>query len=258
MKARFPRLSATKAGLILKDRGVLSLAQLETLDLPSLETEQFAPTGPERVQENFLLELRADLRSIAGAAGYPSRSEQATREFDGRAAICLAERDLPIGQAIRSDTWAWIAVHLVPHLVHWRYGSSEKPASFRRYSGILQRNAIGRLWYRAHVMREDEGDAWATLGLVNEDAHVAVLERTSIAKDHRLAKATIRQWHKLGGGEDALRAALIRIRLQLLLQDLSELSDSRLLPVLDWAFDQERTPAGAIGAENRQPTRLEP
>ena len=249
MKARFPRLSAANAELLLRNRGLLSLQQLEAIDLPPLETEQFAPTGPERVQEDYLRTLRVELEAIAQAAGYPSRTEQAFRDFDGNAATYLAQRDLPVGQAIRSDTWAWIAVHLVPHLVEWRFGSSERQASARRYAGILQRNAIGRLWYRAHVMREDGDDAWATLRLVNEDSHVAILERTSIARDHRLSKAIIRQWQKLGGGEDTLRAALIRIRLQLLLQDLSGLSDSHLLPVIDWAFEQARGPAPAAIAE---------
>lgn len=239
MNARFPRLTAAKAERIILARGgVRSLDALERISMPPLDTQAFAPTGPQRVDESFLHDLRAGLDAIAKAAGYPQRQEETLRTFDAKAAVFLGELELPLGEAIRSETWAWIAVHLAPHLVQWRWGKDDKPASEKRYAGILQRNALGRLWYRAYVMREEEGDPWMTLGLVNEDAHVAVLERTSIARDHRLAKSIIKHWRKLGGGEDALRQALIRVRLRLLLQDTAVLSDIQLDRVLSWAFAQ--------------------
>lgn len=242
MTARFPRLSAAQAQRILSTRVGKSINELEESPLPSLETERFAPTGPPRVQMAVLQHLRERLTTLARSAGYPIRSEQSFRSFDGQCAILLGDFGLPPGQAIRSDTWAWIAVHLVPHLVEWRFGKSDKPASPRRYAGILQRNAIGRLWYRAHVMCEPgDNDRWSTLGFVNEDAHVAVLERTSIARNHRLARAIIRRWASNGGGEQVLRIALIRVRLQVMMLELSVLDDGQLRSVIDWAFQEARS-----------------
>lgn len=236
MRARLPRLLPRDAQAILEQRGPLALGA-PAHDFPSLETEKFSPTGPPRVHAEFLLSLRDRLMEIARTAGYPQRGEEGFRAFDGRAAVLLAELDLPLGEAIRSDTWAWVAVHLVPQLVEWRFGREGKPASFRRYAGALQRNAIGRLWYRAHVMREpNSADPWTTLRQVNEDAHVAVLERTSISRDHRLSRAIIRHWTGLGGGEQLLRVALIRVRIRAVMLVLPILSDEELNEVLAWAF----------------------
>jgi len=234
MSVRFPRLAAAKAERIIADRDGLSLRELEDLGLPELETQQFAPTGPPRVSAEYLLSVRERLSLFAREAGYPQRRELG--RFDSTAAVYLAELDLPIGQVIRSDTWAWMTVFLVPHLVQWRWGKVDHCASISRYTGILQRNALGRLWFRAYVMREPGEAPWSTLQLVNEDAHVAILERTSISRDHRLARAIVSAWHESGRGEDALRDAMVRIRVQLLLRDVSELTDASLREVVLSAF----------------------
>lgn len=234
MSVRFPRLAAAKATRIIAAREGMSLSELEDLRLPDLETEQFAPTGPPRVSVEYLLSVRERLSLLAREAGYPQRLDLG--RFDSAAAVYLAELDLPVGQVIRSDTWAWMTVFLVPHLVQWRWGKANRCASLSRYSGILQRNALGRLWFRAYVMREPGEAPWSTLQLVNEDAHVAILERTSISRDHRLARAIVAAWHERGRGEDALRDAMVRIRVELLLRDVSELSDASLRDLILSAF----------------------
>ena len=228
MTIRLPRLSAAKAERILTGRGLQELSELELIEFPNLETEQFAPTGPARVPADYLQSVRSELTVIAKAANYPDRSEVGFRLFDRDASIYLGRLDLPVGQAIRPDTWSWLAVHLVPHLVHWRWGTTGKQGSQARYCGILQRNALGRLWFRAHVMKESGDDPWRTLKLVNEDAHVAILERSRVSRDHQLARAIVRKWHERGGGESALRAAMIRVRMRLLLQDVAGLTGDEL------------------------------
>lgn len=241
LNARFPRLAISKAAAIVERRGLIPLRELEQLEMPALEHEQFAPTGPARVTEGYLQSLRVGLDAIATDVGYPNRFDNAFRDFDRASSVYLAELDMPIGQAIRSDTWAWMAVYLAPHLVHWRWGTERKVASQARYAGILQRNALGRLWFRAHVMREADESKWSTLDLINEDAHVAILERSSVSRDHRLARAIVRRWHASGGGESALRSAMIRIRMQLLLQEFAELPDADLEMMIDGAFPARAT-----------------
>lgn len=236
MTIRLPRLAAAKAERILAARGLLQLDELECIGLPDLETEQFAPTGPARVTADYLQSVRSELTAIAKTANYPNRSEVGFRLFDRDASIYLGGLDLPVGQAIRPDTWSWLAVHLAPHLVHWRWGTSRKPAVLARYCGILQRNALGRLWFRAHVMREPGEEPWRTLRLVNEDAHVAILERSRVSRNHHLVRTIVRKWRELGGGESSLRVAMIRVRMRLLLQDVTALSEEDVNSLVDEAF----------------------
>lgn len=241
MRVRFPRLSAGEAERVLSTRAGRSITDLEHIRLPALDGARFAPTGPPKVQISFLLDLRDKLTAVARSAGFPDRSEAIFRQFDTEAAILLEESDLPLGQVLLSETWCWIAVHLTPHLVEWRFGKEDKPTSRRRYAGIIQRNAVGRLWYRAHVMVEPEAeDKWSVLKMVTEDAHVAVLERTSIARNYRLAKNIVRTWSTLGGGEQMLRAATIRIRLRAIMLEMSALSEDQMTEVIALAFQESR------------------
>lgn len=247
MSMTFPRLRIVEAERILGERRDLSLADLEALAVPPLTSARFPPTGPGRVQMAMLHELREQLTVLARKAGYPTRTERAFRDFDRACAEYLGALDLPAGEMLRREVWTWIEVHLVPHLVEWRWGS-DGAASLSRYGAKgLQRNAIGRLWYRAFVMR-DPGDAehrWATLRLVNEDAHSGILERTAIARDRRLSRAIVQCWHRHGAEESLLRAALICIRVQALLIELQSLSDDELSELIDWAFRRVRF-SGAI------------
>ena len=71
VNVRLPRLTGVKAQAIIEARGLLSLDALEEIQLPDLQTEQFAPTGPPRVSPEYLLSLRTRLGELATAAGYP-------------------------------------------------------------------------------------------------------------------------------------------------------------------------------------------
>lgn len=234
-------MSISKAEQLISKRSELTLDELEALPVPDLANEKFAPTGPAKVARDRLLTLRDQLTTTARSAGYPDRTDKGFREFDYRAAVLLYHFGVPLGQALRSDVWAWIAVDLVPHLVEWRWGKSEKTASVRRYGGIIQRNGIGRLWYRAHVMVDRSSkDPWTVLRLVNEDAHVQVLERTSVSKDTRVAKYLLEQWIRAGGGEAVLRNSVIRIRVKTMLIEVSVLSEQQLRALIDETIQQAK------------------
>lgn len=247
MNVTFPRLRMVEAERIIGARKDFALDTLERLDLPPLDTERFPPTGPGRVQLPFLRTLRDELTGLARMAGYPDRSDDTYRQFDRAAAEYLGGLDLPVGEMLRGEVWTWIAVHLAPHLVEWRWGK-DAPASLSRYGAKgIQRNAIGRLWYRAFVFAEPAAgeDRWATLRLVNEDAHLNVLERTSIARDRRLSRSVVACWRRHGGAEQLLRDALIRIRIQTLLIEVQILWDEELFELVDWAFRRARFPDAA-------------
>lgn len=238
MNMTFPRLTMVEAERVLLGRHALTLGELEALEIPPLETARFPPTGPGRVSRLFLERMRAELLGIAKEAGYPERSDRSARQFDSQAAEYLGQLGLPPGEMLRPDTWTWLAVHLLPSLVEWRWGG-EARAHPSRYGGRgLQRNAIGRLWYRSFVLDAPEGGGsrWELLRLVNEDAHSGILERTSISRDRRLSRQIVASWNRYGRSESLLRDALIRVRIQAILIEMNVLTDLELFELVDWAF----------------------
>lgn len=253
MIRRFPRLTASRATHLLARQEALALADLERWQLPDLSVEQFAPTGPSKISLLELSELRGALDAVAREAGYPAVGDDARRQFDRRATRLLGVRELPEDEMLRPDTWGWIAIHLVPHLVRWRWQNPSGIVTPTRYCGILQRNAIGRLWYRAYVL--DEGpectDRWALADSVTEDAAMNLLERTTLASDRRLSRRIMRHWISVSGGsglDDRLREGLIRVRIEAVLRELAVLDDTDLDAVIAEALAMP--PADAISLKS--------
>lgn len=233
MNRRFPRLKASRATHLLARQEVLTLADLELWRFPDLSVEQFAPTGPSKISLLELSALRSALDAAARDAGYPSVGDDARRQFDRKATRLLGERELPEDEMLRPDTWGWIAIHLVPHLVRWRWQNQNGVVTSARYCGIVQRNAIGRLWYRAYVL--DQGpefaDRWELADAVTEDAAMSLLERTTLASDRRLSRSIMRHWISASGAsglEGRLREGLIRVRIEAVLRELAVLDEKDL------------------------------
>jgi hypothetical protein len=182
-----------------------------------------------------MLALRRELDRLADAAGFPTDSAMARQEFDRRASAFLGAAGLPPGEMLRAETWAWMTVCLVPHLVQWRFGGSGAKATLERFAGSLQRNTIGRLWFRAWVFDGGDGsvERWALVNTLPEDATVAILERTRIASNHRLARELAQRWiarrsdHSVKS-EDVLREAAKRIRVLAVVRELETLDDRDL------------------------------
>lgn len=60
-------------------------------------------------------------------------------------------------EAARRGAWAWLAVVVVPHYVHWRFPGKKGVTDVDRFLGREDKNAVGRLWWGAELMR-DGGD----------------------------------------------------------------------------------------------------
>lgn len=231
----YPRLHLAHAGAIASSFASKEPTALQASLLPPLSGERFAPTGGQRVSEAELIQLRRDLDTVATATGFPADSPLARQQFDRQAARLLGAADLPPGEMLRAETWAWIAVHLVPHLVQWRFGGTDGTAAVERFAGSLQRNAIGRLWYRAWVFDAGPGSAsrFDLIDHLPEDATVAILERTTIASDHRLARVLAECWVRHrdeapSQAEALLRQSAIRVRVAAVIRELTVLDDREL------------------------------
>lgn len=241
MILRFPRLSPVRARSVLANHPA-DLDTLAAMPVPDLSTCRFAATGGRKVTQQELVDLREDLMKEAVAAGYPAQTLQARQVFDRRLAVRLAGYGFPPGETLRAEVWAWMCVHLVPSLVAWRFGGRDTPSPLNRYAGILQRNALGRLWLRGVVFDrgEDHEDRWGLVKVISEDALLAILDRTALSGDWRLARAVGERWllsRQQGEKADLLlREASKRILVSIVFIETGCMDEATLARFVDRAF----------------------
>jgi hypothetical protein len=215
--------------------------------LPDLATERFAATGMQRVSAAELKSIQDDLRGRMESAGYPDGGVEARAAVDKAIAKGLAELELPTGEMLRSDVWTWLTIHLLPDYLSWRWAKPDGIITEARFGGSIHRNALGRLWLRGVVF--DRGVAslerWGLMERIPEDAALAILERTTVSADHRLARSVAQSWLDTGTigsvAEDLLRRTMILLRVQAALIETSALGDVELKQFTDKAFEKVAT-----------------
>src|SRR3546814_17705044 len=94
---------------------------------------------------------------------------------------------------LRPDVWTWMSIHLLPDYLFWRWAKPDWTITEARVSGSIHRSALGRLWLRGIVFDRGSAsdDRWGLMDRIPEDAALAILERTTVSADHRLARAEI-------------------------------------------------------------------
>lgn len=242
----YPRLSLPHARTILAARPVESPERLRQAPLPVLDGAHFAPTGGNRVPLAALLEIRRTVDAILDDVGFPATSLPARQRFDRDLIVYFSRLALPTVEMLRAEVWAWIAVRLAPHAVAWRFQGRDGIVAIERFAGSIHRNALGRLWLRSWVLNDDREDSRHALATaVTEDAAVALLERVSLAADHRLARTIVRCW--LGWQRSAtpdleglLRGAMKRIRIAVMFSEPLGMSDAALAGLVEAAFVREQ------------------
>ncbi|MFT8807203.1 DUF6339 family protein [Gluconobacter sp.] len=255
----FPRLDRLAVDALLSARADDAVRPEPVVDADSFPVEtRYAASGGSPIRPDVLIDIRAGLEEIAAGCGFPDRGSAADRaQFDERASAFLAQRnELKGGEALRDDVWAFLACVVLPDLVAWRF--VDRPAE-RFHGGV--RNTFQRLWMRGHILdRGPASDArWELLGALTEDALVQITERPSIGNDARLSQALAEGWLRaskiLGRSamEDAMREAVIRLRLRNQVQLLSELDDQELEDAVNAFFAQSSV---AIDPESRSGTEL--
>lgn len=249
----YPRLPLPRARVLCAPLIGLTSEALRFSVAPTLDGARFAPTGGARVSLPELLTYRARLDELAVEAGWPYDSQAGRQRFDRSVAAWLGSVSFPPGEMLRAETWSWFTVHLVPHLVRWRFpGPVGMGTSVERFAGPIQRNLLGRLWFRGWVL--DQGEAsperWSLAQAISEDAAVAILERTSLASDHRIARAIAARWfaarsNPSHNADSLLREAIKGIRVLAVVRDLSLLNDEALSVIVQSAFDAALATRGA-------------
>ncbi len=220
----WPRLPLPRARAVVTELHGLTLDELKARPWMGGAPRLFAPTGGVRVDDGTLRRLRGSLEECAAGAGYPHRGGRERRaRFDSTSLRVLADCPIPFGEAIRAETWAWVTVILVPHLVRWRWSDDDGKVSLERYAGPLLRNALGRLWYQAVSLDRGAADPerWMYADQFGADQAVALLERPRLASSQAVCLSIARAWAALPVADrkeelfrETMKALLVRSAVQ--------------------------------------------
>ncbi|MDA8962360.1 hypothetical protein N9H37_03300 [Congregibacter sp.] len=195
MAQLFPRLTATDAALLWESLQGSNLQELKKLSATSHPSQYFAALGGQRVEQQDLERLKTEVEDVARAHGYPDKaSRSSAANFDTDLAIFLATRlDISDGEAYRNETWAFISLVLLPHVVKWRFPDFHPS----RCTGG-RRDCMQRLWLRSRLfdLGEKAGNRWIILKSLTEDAFVSIVERPSLAGNPEICKTLGLTWLK--------------------------------------------------------------
>ena len=274
MTTLFPRLSSAETRQRMADFRGLDVKEIATRADATLDSVpvKFAATGGERLSSKQQHELRSDLRNIARASGYPSDIGRAGQQrFDRDTSLYLrVYSGLEIGEAVRAETWQFVAAGLVPDLVYWRFAPEEGlgGATETRYLGG-NRNCFGRLWQRAVVLWDDRlSNPAEIIELLKEDNFVAILERSAFstfpdpcreaARAFLLRRHLARNQAGKSREEQLLRDAMCRIVRMTGYATLWALPDTQLQDCMAQLFDAALIAMGIAPVSEDELVRRQP
>jgi hypothetical protein len=180
----------------LDGRSPEELAEMATT---STHRSVFAATGGARATTDALAVFGGKIRRIAEGQGYPGRAKLAQRQnFDEMVARLLHEESgMTPGEASQRQVWSFLALVLVPDVCAWRFPVNTQGHYLAdRFKGTdLTRHTLGRLWTRAHVLRDPAApeNPYHLLGVLGEsDLDQVMARRDSIAATPALVRAVVR------------------------------------------------------------------
>ena len=192
----YPRLSSHDALAYIEKIKTISPESL-AIDTPVPRQgvgETYAEIGGTRIRSSDLESLQSNLRNIANQFGFPkSLSLDARHQFDQAIGIHLFENmRISAHEASQPAVWQYLCAMVLPDLVRWRFPRNEiDGSSSERFIGG-RRNAFGRLWWRAYVLKTDSSvgnDPYELMKSLGEDESVQLMERPAVFGDRRLVKA---------------------------------------------------------------------
>ncbi|MCU1365753.1 MAG: hypothetical protein JWN39_1392, partial [Ilumatobacteraceae bacterium] len=84
---------------------------------------EFHSGGEQRISESQLLAWRRDLNDWAYDRGFPAPLNTERRSaWDVELGVRLLEDTQELPEAFHPDVWCWLATHLLPHFIVYRWG----------------------------------------------------------------------------------------------------------------------------------------
>lgn len=188
MTVLVPRIPREAAREIIAEAREVPPARLAS-SMPREVSVHLSPVGGRRIEDAELRALREALVEVAERHGYPeARSQSGDVSFDADAAVVLrAGLDISPNEASAEEVWSYLTCCWLLDLALWRFGGG---ADERRLYGDINRNAFRRLWWRAEILGVAGGPDGPFRGL-GEDELVSIMERPTLARDARLARAIV-------------------------------------------------------------------
>ncbi|MGI5286173.1 DUF6339 family protein [Nonomuraea polychroma] len=193
MTTLYPRLLPGTANELLDRYQAMEIGAIREAASLRHPGAYFAATGGGLASDDHLQELSHKVRAKAEVYGYPlPASEEQRSSFDREAAVVLYQvMDMVPAEAAAGDVWTFLAVRLLPDVVVWRFPKDTR----ERWLGRgLVRHALGRLWWQAYTLVDDQhGEAdYSLLNSLAESELNQVFERRSIGGVPPLARAVVR------------------------------------------------------------------
>ena len=200
----YPRLPSANALELIREQADLDLPRLVRVSALEHEQARFNPVGGKRVRAEDLDQLRTRLRELAEAHGFPDPVRGRTGQLDRELARLLySEMNIVPADAGHEGVWSFLSLVLVPELPVWRF-PGRTPERLRG----MPRNALRRLWWRAHTFDVDEE---SPIWNLTEDQLVQIEERPSIGGNPPLARELAAAFLEFSEGLAAsLRDELLR------------------------------------------------
>lgn len=244
MALLFPRLSPVDAVELWESYKDCSINELRGRSQTSHPGETFAAVGGRRVTPHKLEQIATQIRGIAKSHGYPDRGiRKSLADFDTELSIYLgSELEIPLGEAYRAETWAFLSLVLLPDIVKWRFTNFNAA----RCTGG-RRDCFHRLWLRACAfdLGKESENRWVILNHLTEDTFVSIIERPSLAGNTELCRVLGLAWMEAAGKvgrsrmEDINRRAIKRIRAKGTIIFLDALSYNELKQLVGQCYAAE-------------------
>lgn len=207
-----------------------------------LRRAEFHPAGDTRVTEKALQGWRDDLNVWAYEHRFPGQLDSERRsEWDVDLGLKLLDDTREIPEVLHPDVWCWLAVHLLPHFVVYRWGwptatNSELPTGREPWArfGTDLRNGLRLTLHRIITYGADLAHR------ASEQEFQSIQYRPAFGLDQRVARVVLRTLvdenddpssnYGKNGGTRALDANFVCIELRLTnsLQPLCFSSDARV------------------------------
>lgn len=189
----------------------------------------YTPVGAARAADADVEAFKATIEDLAAHHGYPTRGlPTSTRTGFDRAAAAAVRRtlDLSWSEAGQRGVWSFVALVVLPHVTHWRFGTNN---SERWIATDLTRHTWARLWWQAVVFDTDS----RVLAELTESDLNQLLERRTLGGDTRitcaLARAVVeRTPHGGAKRRHLIRDATARVRRRLEFIDTAAVVDDDL------------------------------
>ena len=158
-----------------------------------IRSAEFHPGGEQRITESQLRAWRSDLNDWAYDRGFPTALNTERRStWDVELGSRLLDDIEGLPEALHPDVWCWIATHLLPHFVVYRWGwptgtDGEPPTSRQQWArfGSDLRNGLRLALHRIVTY----GPELATRA--SEQEFQSIQYRPAFGLDQRVARLVL-------------------------------------------------------------------